>query len=209
MVDAVGISSSGRADGREVSMSLSADLADRLTSELQAHVTLGREVAAAVGEDSRPPLVAVERWRFTAQALARRGLVDGHPALVAFEDHCYSGMLNQRRLARGIDLFEAAVDAVSNGGLACRIGVTRELLYSIVLASEEVPASAFEGALWAAAALLATVAGVRGAGEHPARPLLTRRLADAGIVDEPLAAQMVSPVPHHIRNAAEMLLARL
>ena len=190
-------------------VSLSTDIADRLRAELRAHVQLGRELARTGGEDGRPPLVAVERWRFTAQSLARRGLVDGHPALACFDDHCYRGLLDRRRFERGVDLFEAAARAIDEGGLAFRVGVTRELLYDIVLASDDVPETALDGALWAAMGCLATVAGVRGPGEHPNRTVLSNRLVQEGLIPATLAQQVSSGEREVARSGAAGLLDAL
>ncbi|HEX3685559.1 MAG TPA: hypothetical protein VHU83_23700 [Bryobacteraceae bacterium] len=187
-------------------MSVSGEIARRLRAELDAHLQQGWELARSIGEDGRPPLVPVQRWHFTAQTLLRRGLIDDHPALVAFDRHCYYGLLSRARLEKAVTLFESTLPLIADQGMTFRLGFVREQLSSAVLASDEVPAAELRGALWGAAGSLATLAGLCGAGEHPAQGVICNRLTAAGLLQPELASRLLSADAGELRRAAAQLL---
>jgi hypothetical protein len=190
-------------------MTLQGEIGARVCASIAEHLEEGRKIMVDIGEDGRPPLTRVQRWRFTAQTLLRRGLVDGHPAMTAFNQHCYRGLLDPQRFERALALFENCAVAVNEHGVAFRSGFVLELLNSVVLASEEVPDTVLQGTFWSALSTLASLAGVRGPGEYPAPDVLCARLTSAGLLCGQTAVLLTSTHPTHVREAAAKLLERL
>jgi hypothetical protein len=132
--------------------------------------------------------------------------VDNHAALARFDQHCYRGLLNRKRFERALELFEGCAAAIEDHGLPFRIGFLKELLNSIVLASEETGAAALQGSLWTCVGSLASLAGLRGPGEYPATAVLCSRLRAAGLLSAALTELIDSPDADVARQAAEELL---
>lgn len=187
-------------------MSLARSLEDLLVGELDAHVGDGRRIAGEPGEDDRPPLTSAQRWRFTGHTVLRRALVDGHPAVAAFDRHCYRGVLDRRRFTRAVDLFEEAAAAAKDHGIAVRLAVTRSLLEPVVQVGDGADDEVVLGGLWHALATIALSAGVRGPAEYPDRGVMCDRLVAVGLLDPGLGRLAAAAGPDNAPAVAKALL---
>lgn len=185
---------------------LLAELRASLAREQGALVREGEELMHAIGQDGRVPLVAAQRWRFSSQAMLLRALGECHPAVHTFERHCSYGLLSRKRFAAAVAQLHSAVRCAESGTVDAQLGVVCMMLEPL---AHRVDDDSVAVALWQALVVLATLAGLRGPGENPARTVLVDRLVKRGLFEDTLATALVSQDAQTLRGAAERLLTAL